>query len=263
MKPKSRARAFCTLLVCIFFVPLLGVFTARYMAIEFESQFHDSIVMTQHLITEEAYRARDLSYASVCANMEKSGNTAQADEMCSPADEVALVRLASYALAGLGALMLLLIYGGRAVAGSNRARLSHMFGFVVRAVMLLLALSVLGQAALLVFSVYTVESMSIHQVHGVLLASVGLAALVAFWKLTRSTFELCKENPLFVKAVRLDRDRHPELFAFVDDIANRLGAHPPANIIAGLEPNFFVTAGPAYSGKAEPFRMKRFTCRSA
>lgn len=244
MKLNSRTRAFCSLLVCIFFVPLLGVFTARYMANEFEGQFHDSIVITQHLITEEDYQGRHLSYSSVCANMEKSGETARVDEMCSPADEVVLVKLASYVLAGLGALMLLLIYGGRAVAGANRARLSFMFGFVVRAVMLLLALSVLGQAALLVFSVYTVESMSIHQVHGVLLASVGLAALVAFWKLTRSTFELFKDNPLFVKGVHLDRDSHPELFAFVDDIASRLSAHPPANIIAGLEPNFFVTAGP-------------------
>lgn len=244
MKPFPRAKAFLTLLACIFFVPVLGVLTARYMASEFENQFHESIVTTQHLTTEEDYQARHLSYASVCENIEKSGKTAQANEMCSPAEQVALVNHASYALATLGALMLLLIYGGRAVAGASRARLSLVFGFVVRAVMLLLAVSVLGQAALLVFSVYTVESMAIQRVHGVLLGSIGLAALVACWKLIRSTFELFKDNPLFVKAIRLDRGDHPELFAFVDDIATRLGARTPANIIAGLEPNFFVTAGP-------------------
>ncbi|MFM0009172.1 M48 family metallopeptidase [Paraburkholderia sediminicola] len=107
--------------------------------------------------------------------------------------------------------------------------------------MLLLAIAVLGQAALLVFSVYTLESTAIHRVHGVLLGTIAVAAIAACWSLLRFTFGLFKPQPMLVKAVALSRDEQPELYAFVDDIAKRLNAKPPKNIVAGIEPNFFVT----------------------
>jgi Zn-dependent protease with chaperone function len=44
-----------------------------------------------------------------------------------------------------------------------------------------------------------------------------------------------------VDAVALERDRDPRLFEFVDDAAKAVGTLPPDQIIAGLEPNFFVT----------------------
>jgi len=48
-------------------------FTARFMANEFEGQFHDSIVTTQRFISEKDYQARHFDCASFCANMMKSG----------------------------------------------------------------------------------------------------------------------------------------------------------------------------------------------
>lgn len=232
------------LFFCLFFVPILGQLTARYMANELEGQFHDSIVLTQHFLTDEDYKQRQLSYASVCSKMEATGATAETKAICSPADEVALVDLSSWALGALGVLMLTLIYGARWFTGTNRARLSWTFGFVVRAVMLLLAVAVLGQAALFVFSIYTLESMAIQRVHGVLLGSIALTAILAFWSLLRFTFGLFKLQPMLVKAIFLSREEQPELYAFVDDIAMRLNAQPPKNIIAGIEPNFFVTTSP-------------------
>lgn len=243
-KPFSRTKALCMLLACLFFIPVFGALTARFMAFEYERQFHDSVVFDQRLVTEDNYQARHLSYVSVCAQIRAAGNAQGYKEMCSPADEVPIVKYASWVIAGIGGLILLVIYGGRAIAGTNRARLSRMFGFVVRAVMFLLAISVFGQAVLLVFSFYTIETLTIHQVHAMLLATVGFAALFACWTLLRSTFQFFKETPMLIKAVQLDRESQPRLFQFVDDIAHRLGARSPANIIAGLEPNFFVTAGP-------------------
>ncbi|MFL9858839.1 M48 family metallopeptidase [Paraburkholderia madseniana] len=244
MKLHPRLKAPLALFICLFFVPILGLLTARYMANELEGQFHDSIVFTQRLLSDEDYKQRQLSYASVCSKMEAAGATAETKAVCSPADEVALVDLSSWTLGALGISILFLIYGARWFTGTNRARLSWTFGLVVRAVMLLLAIAVLGQAALFVFSVYTLESTAIHRVHGVLLGTIAVAAIAACWSLLRFTFGLFKSQPMLVKAIALSRDEQPELYAFVDDIANRLNAQSPKNIIAGIEPNFFVTASP-------------------
>jgi Zn-dependent protease with chaperone function len=180
----------------------------------------------------------------VCAQAQASDNSEQYAEMCSSADEVTLVEHASWALAGIGFGILVLIYGGRVFSGTSRARLSMAFGIVVRGVMLLLSISILGQAALLVFSIYTLESMAIHRVHSFVLGGIGLGAAVACWQLLRSTFEFLKKQPMLVKAMRLRREDQPQLFEFVDAISFQLGAKSPANIIVGLEPNFFVTSVP-------------------
>lgn len=241
MKLHPRLKTPLVLFFCLFFVPIFGLLTARYMANELEGQFHDSIVFTQRLLSDEDYAHRQLSYASVCSKMEAAGVTTEANALCSPIHEVALVDLSSWLLGILGVSILLLIYGARLFTGTNRARLSWTFGFVVRAVMLLLAVAVLGQAALFVFSAYTLESTAIHRVHGVLLGSIAVAAIAACWSLLRFTFGLFKPQPMLLKAVVLSRDEQPELHAFVDDIAKRLNAKPPKNIVAGIEPNFFVT----------------------
>jgi Zn-dependent protease with chaperone function len=47
---------------------------------------------------------------------------------------------------------------------------------------------------------------------------------------------------MFLRAIALDKQRHQGFFIFVKEIATKLNAQTPDNIVAGLEPNFFVTA---------------------
>lgn len=142
----------------------------------------------------------------------------------------------------VGLALFILILAGRILAGTDRRRMSLVFGSLVRVVMLLLAISVLAQGALFVYSIYTIEAMAIQRVHGGVLLAVGFGALAACWVLLKSSLALLKREPMFIRGIALDRQRHHGLFAFVESIAIKLNAIMPDNIIAGLEPNFFVTA---------------------
>jgi Zn-dependent protease with chaperone function len=108
--------------------------------------------------------------------------------------------------------------------------------------MLLLAVSVLAQGALFVYSIYTIEVIAIQRVHGGILLAVGLGAVAACWVLLKSSLAFLKREPMFIRAIALDRQQHPGFFSFVEQIAEKLSAQKPDNIVVGLEPNFFVTA---------------------
>lgn len=157
-------------------------------------------------------------------------------------DEGAMVtRLALLGYA-LGALIFVLVIGTPKLAGTDRARMSLMFGPSVRLVMLLLAVSVLVQAALFIYSLFTLEASTIGRVHGGLMVVVGLGALYVCLALIKSAFGMFSVEPMHVRASRI-----PNLSPIrerMDTLATRLNAKCPDHIVVGLEPNFFVTSAP-------------------
>ncbi len=157
-------------------------------------------------------------------------------------DEANLV--AEMVVAGylIGALIFVIIVGSPRLAGTDRSRMSLIFGPSARLVMVLLAASVLVQAGLLIYSLFTLEASTIGRVHGGIMLAVGLGALFACYALIRSAFAFFRVEPMVVRA---SRSQSTELRHRVDDIADRLGSQRPDHIIIGLEPNFFVTSAPA------------------
>ena len=108
--------------------------------------------------------------------------------------------------------------------------------------MLLLAVSVVAQAALFIYSIYTLEAAAIGRVHGGILLAIGLGALFGCYQLLRSALGLFKTNPLQLRARLLQPADNAELYASVRQLATKLSAKAPDQIVIGLEPNFFVTS---------------------
>jgi Zn-dependent protease with chaperone function len=146
--------------------------------------------------------------------------------------------IAGYAL---GALIFLTIIGSPLIAGTDRARMSLIFGPSVRFVMVLLAGSVLVQAGLLIYSLFTLEASTIGRVHVGIMLGLGLGALAVCYALIRSAFGLFAIDPMAIRAVP---SNHATLRDRVNSLADHLGAERPDNIAIGLEPNFFVTSAP-------------------
>ena len=225
------------LALCLFVVPVLGWLTGMYLENTYQGEF-------QQMLTEQKLTS-PLTYIQFCTKLEEDGvvnSEPDAAKLCSPANDVHNVFLASLAIAGVGAVLLLLIVSAKTLAGKDRRRMSAVFGPLIRVVLVLLAVSVLAQGALFVFSIYTLEAAAIHRVHWGVLAAVGLGAIAVCLQLLRSAFAFFKTEPNFARGAVLDRAIYANVYALVDGLAKKLGAQSPQNIVVGLEPNFYVTA---------------------
>ena len=242
MEHSNRYKLIGLMALCLFIVPLLGWWTGQFAESRYEGQFRDLVVNENKEITGKEFDARGLSYITFCKSARAEGGNAGIEKFCSYADEIEYVKLASVATGIVGLVLFTLILAGRILAGTDRKRMSLVFGPLIRVVMLLLAVSVLAQGALFVYSIYTIEVIAIQRVHGGILLAVGLGAIAACWVLLKSSLVFLKREPMFLRAIALDKQRHQAFFAFVDEVAAKLNAQTPDNIVAGLEPNFFVTA---------------------
>jgi Zn-dependent protease with chaperone function len=234
----NRGKQLLIVALFLFVVPLLGWMTSVYVENEYENQFREWI--TGSGMSPQEYRDRALSYLAVCGEggVLKPTNP----EVCAFADEIEGSRLASIVTAGVGILLLVLLVLAKVVAGKDRKRLSLLFGPTIRFVMLLLVVSVAGQAGLFIYSFYTIETMTIGRVHAGFLLIVGIGALVGCLYLLKSAFGFFKVNPLALRAKLLDRADSSNLYSLVGELARKLGAQPPDHIVVGLEPTFFVTS---------------------
>lgn len=236
----DRVKGLAILLVILFGVPVIGYLTSVYVERNSEGQFREAVVPSR--ISEAEYQARGISYLKLCAPEGALRSRSGSSDVCEPADEVRYVRLASLFTALAGVVVLGLIFAVKVVAGADRDRLVLLFGPTVRTVIVILGVATVAQAGLFIYSAYTLEASLIHRVHAVLLLGIGLAALVGCAQLLRTGLGFFRSTPMRSRAVELSSSECPELFTLVEAAARKLGTQMPDHIIAGLEPNFFVTA---------------------
>jgi Zn-dependent protease with chaperone function len=206
-----------------------------------ESQFKQAVVPSK--LSDAEYQARGISYMKLCAREGAAKSQSDSSDICGTATEVRYVRLASLLTALAGAVVLALIFIAKRVAGTDRDRLVLLFGPTVRTVIVILGVATVAQAGLFIYSAYTLEVSLIHRVHAILLFGIGLAALMGCGQLLRAGLGFFRSTPIQTRAIELSRTENPELFALVETAARKLGTQVPDHIVAGLEPNFFVTAG--------------------
>jgi Zn-dependent protease with chaperone function len=239
----EKAKRYLTLGLLLFVIPILGWLTSLYVENEWNSGLRTALA-TNGVMTEAEYIERHISYLELCRPGGTLAQSGENEKLCSGAAEIIDARLAAVATGGVGIALILLIVIGQKVAGNDRSKLSAVFSPMVRIVLLALSLSVIAQAGLLVYSLYTLEAAAIHRVHGGILGAIAIGALIGSFQLLRSAFSLMNETAMSLRAELLTRESHPEFYALVGQIAQKLGAQAPDNIVLGLEPNFFVTVSP-------------------
>ncbi len=116
---------------------------------------------------------------------------------------------------------------------------------------LALTLFLLGLTAMVVLdgavvagAAYVGEAVFTGSVHPFVVFGVGAAVAVAAFGVIRAIVTMGRISPIKAKAIVLERERDARLFEVVDELAKRGGTAPPDQILAGLEPNFYVTEAP-------------------
>lgn len=144
---------------------------------------------------------------------------------------------------GIVAIILLLSFVFFAlVAGKSRTRIAIIFPPLIFCSLLVLSALVLIQGIILTYGAYLAESTAIQRVHFILIGGIGLGALVGAFSLIQSSFKLGSKQPHSVIGTALSQSTNRSTYNFVKEIANKLNATTPDNIVVGLEPNFYVTS---------------------
>jgi hypothetical protein len=104
-----------------------------------------------------------------------------------------------------------------------------------------IAITVLLQGGVFVYAAYLGESYAIGRVHIFLIGAVGLGALAGAVKLISAIVNLRRNYSTTVIGKSVTDQDAPGLFSFVQDLARKLEANAPENIVLGLDPTFYVT----------------------
>lgn len=175
----------------------------------------------------------------------KLGNDATTDLLgaCQEVTNIKLLGQGSIIAAIIGIFIPLLYWLASVFAGESRKRIAAVFPAVLRLSILLIAVSVLLQGAILTYAAYIGESYAIGRVHFFIIGAIGFGALVGGLKLIWASMSFVGKLKMSVIGKVLTAEEAPQLFAFVNSLAEKLGAQAPENIVVGLEPTFYVTSG--------------------
>ena len=72
---------------------------------------------------------------------------------------------------------------------------------------------------------------------------IGLGAIIGIWSLLQSVYITFVKNSRFIEAIDISPNEQKQIWDFVKNIATKIQAKMPANILVGLETNFYVTEG--------------------
>jgi Zn-dependent protease with chaperone function/tellurite resistance protein len=127
------------------------------------------------------------------------------------------------------------------IAGQSRRRLAAIFPPLLALTTIAISVSVLLQGGILTYAAYVGESYAIGRVHLFIIGAVGVGAFIAAIRLIGALFSFWRKQSTSVVGKSLPRNAARSLYTFVEQLASKLGAQSPKNIVVGLEPNFFVT----------------------
>jgi Zn-dependent protease with chaperone function len=227
MKKLILVVAFLKALVLLVVIPLFGFGVSRWV-------LHD---MNAELAKENA----NLTIRQLCTP-EMLSQFPSLQALCDEVQPIFWMQNCSI-ISGVTAILLLLSFiFFSVVAGKSRTRIAIIFPPLVFCSLLVLSVLVLIQGAILTYGAYLAESTAIQRVHFFLIGGIGIGALVGAVSLIRSSFKLALKQKHSVIGTTLNPTSHPVIFSFVQDIAKKLGASPPDNIVVGFEPNFYVTS---------------------
>lgn len=223
------------LILLLIAAPLIAMFASSLILNDIEGQWKAAIVT--NLGAEAASKAADLEW--LCANRPEV--KAAFPEACTEITVMRLMDKAAIGALALGLALVASIYLAGRLAGNRRDLLWRIFTPGLRITIFGLVFLIIVHAALVMATVWYGESALTGRVHVQFIGLVGVGAAAGVISMSRAALTMVRKATSSVRGRPLSRDAHPEIWRFVENVARKLGTAPPAHIIAGLFPSFFVT----------------------
>jgi len=179
-----------------------------------------------------------ITVSSICSDYELRS---ELNEVCELNGNVALMKFGAILSALIGIALIIGIKISGQLARGNRKMLLLLFKPLLHVTMLTLSGLMIAHAALGMAAIFFGESILIGTVHIGIMLALGIGALFGILAMIHAQFSTFKIASTTVIGKRIDPRDHPRLWTFVRDLANQMEAEIPNAIVAGLEPNFYVT----------------------
>lgn len=139
-------------------------------------------------------------------------------------------------------LLLLLFKLLSMYCGIDRNRNAFIFPILIPFTVFVVALQVLVQGGILAYVSYIGPVELAERYLPIVTGLIAFGALIGCFQVITSLAAFFKKPEHAQKAINLDRKSYPALWDHIDQIASKISATSPNNIIAGLEPTFYATA---------------------
>lgn len=234
MKGSGRTFAMLTFLLL---VPLIAYLAAVGVQWKFNSELRQELIKDY---PDKADVLNNITVTNLCRNSDLRSDQGFSD-VCSQNDNFEWMKSGAIIAGCLGLLMVAIIKFAGIISRKRRTLLLFLFGPGLHLTMLTMSVLAVLYAALGIAAIYYGESAFLGRIHiGVMLA-FGIGALVTVGTLIRAQFTTIRKASTTALGKRLDYRQQGKLWNFVNALADRMGAERPQSIVAGLEPNFYVT----------------------
>ncbi|MCG2711554.1 MAG: M48 family metalloprotease [Elusimicrobia bacterium] len=159
---------------------------------------------------------------------------------CELAKRMGVINFWSITAAKISIGLLLIIFVCGFISNYGRLALLLTFRPLLIVSKIVLAFLTVINGILLAVSVYYAEMLLIHRVHLVVVVSIALGGIVAAYSIFATLFSSNRASTR-VFGEELSKEKYKNIWELVQEISEKMNAHIPDHIIAGIEPNFYVT----------------------
>ena len=217
-------------------IPLISYLVLGWVSSKQEQEWRRAL--EQFVKNVPANRLDIYSLENACGNAQLA---AKLDDVCSNFSNVHKIRtLALWACIGNVLFPLLVMLAG-AVCKANRKLLLAIFGPGLYISKIAISVLVIVQGIVLVGTIYYGEPALTGEIHIIPILGIGIASLTGAFYIISATFGLVKKAKTVVVGQVVIAGEYPQLWQFVNDLAQKTNSDPPHNLVVGLTPNFFVT----------------------
>lgn len=234
----NRIKVLMIVMLSLLAIPVIGLIIANNISDKYDSMFNEAIAK-EYKVAESDVIKTGVTLHKLCATDTSKGLA----EVCEYVDYIDYLKQGSFYTLILGIGLLAFVYLMKIGIGLDRARLALFFSPIATIAITVVSVSILLQSVILIYGFYITEVVYTEHYHPKVILILAVGAMIAIYALTKALFSALKSAPMFVFSEKITNENGSKLIKLVDEIATKIGATPPKNIIVGLEPNFYVTAG--------------------
>jgi Zn-dependent protease with chaperone function len=223
------------LLALLIAVPLIALYVGHQVRTRMDSGWHAAV--TQQFGAAVAADPRN-ALEAICAAPDTARKVS---DVCPDYQRLTWMKSIAIGTGAVGLGLMLLIALAGQVAKSNRVLLLSLFKPLLYVTVFGVLGLILVHGVLAMASIWYGESAMTGRVHVKAMGLVGVGAVLGVFSISRQLLATLRMITSKVKGKLVTRESNPTLWQYVDDLSRRLGTAPPRQIVAGLEPNFFVT----------------------
>lgn len=224
-------------------VPIIGILAGTFVAHDFENKYEKTIIgyfkEKEGLdLQNDKYFLNKIKLSSVCS---KKKIDPFYHDICKKYHEMNQLTFFSVITLGFITIIFLIYYILGRASSKNRQLLFYTFRPGLFISQICAALLVTCNAGILIFSIYIAETHYLKFLHAGLIVGLALMATIATISILINALVPIKCTEATVYGKILNKLDFPIIWKHIELLAKKVGTKTPDTIIAGMEPNFFVT----------------------